>query len=68
MAGGNLGDLWFQLGVKDNTSKELQKSSTSLRQETTLQTHFFVLSRDSEPRSPGSRSRQKSQRVCRCSQ
>lgn len=25
MAGGNLGDLWFQLGVKDNTSKELQK-------------------------------------------
>lgn len=24
MAGGNLGDLWFQLGVKDNTSKELQ--------------------------------------------
>lgn len=35
MAGGNLGDLWFQLGVKDNTSKELQKSSTSLRQETT---------------------------------
>ena len=22
MSGGNLGDLWFQLGVKDNTSKE----------------------------------------------
>ena len=25
MASGNMGDLWFQLGVKDNTSKELQK-------------------------------------------
>lgn len=23
MAGGNLGDLWFQLGVRDNTSKQL---------------------------------------------
>ena len=23
MAGGNLGDLWFQLGVKDNTSKSM---------------------------------------------
>ena len=25
MASGNMGDLWFQLGVKDNTSNELQK-------------------------------------------
>lgn len=31
MAGGNLGDLWFQLGVKDNTSKELQKIIDKLK-------------------------------------
>ena len=31
MAGGNLGDLWFQLGGKDNTSKELQKSMDKLK-------------------------------------
>lgn len=31
MAGGNLGDLWFQLGVKDNTSKELQKIIDNLK-------------------------------------
>lgn len=31
MAGGNLGDLWFQLGVKDNTSKELQKIIDELK-------------------------------------
>lgn len=31
MAGGNLGDLWFQLGVKDNTSKELQKIIEKLK-------------------------------------
>lgn len=31
MADGNLGDLWFQLGVKDNTSKELQKIIDKLK-------------------------------------
>lgn len=31
MAGENLGDLWFQLGVKDNTSKELQKIIDKLK-------------------------------------
>lgn len=31
MASGNLGDLWFQLGVKDNTSKELQKIIDKLK-------------------------------------
>lgn len=31
MEGGNLGDLWFQLGVKDNTSKELQKIIDKLK-------------------------------------
>ena len=31
MAGGNLGDLWFQLGVKDNTSKEFQKIIDKLK-------------------------------------
>ena len=31
MSGGNLGDLWFQLGVKDNTSKELQKIIDKLK-------------------------------------
>ena len=31
MAGGNLGDLWFRLGVKDNTSKELQKIIDKLK-------------------------------------
>lgn len=31
MAGGNLDDLWFQLGVKDNTSKELQKIIDKLK-------------------------------------
>ena len=31
MAGGNLGDLWFPLGVKDNTSKELQKIIDKLK-------------------------------------
>lgn len=31
MAGGNLGELWFQLGVKDNTSKELQKIIDKLK-------------------------------------
>lgn len=31
MAGGNLGDLWFQLGVKDNTSKGLQKIIDKLK-------------------------------------
>lgn len=31
MAGGSLGDLWFQLGVKDNTSKELQKIIDKLK-------------------------------------
>jgi hypothetical protein len=31
MAGGNLCDLWFQLGVKDNTSKELQKIIDKLK-------------------------------------
>lgn len=31
MAGGNLGDLWFQLGVKDNTSKKLQKIIDKLK-------------------------------------
>lgn len=31
MAGGNLGDLWFQLGFKDNTSKELQKIIDKLK-------------------------------------
>ena len=31
MADGNLGSLWFQLGLKDNTSKELQKIIDKLK-------------------------------------